>query len=289
MSHDIKGLPTGQARLAGLLDRQGKIVFTALVHACEEELLLETIPEEMEKVRRSLERYLVSDRVEFAEVTGEYKIIALHGPAIPDLLETLWPGLFPASSLQSKAAVASSGIRRIARWDLLRLPGFHLWVAPEAAVELQKSLAGHGNRLGIVETNWDAFEVLRIEAGAPWPGHELCESVILNELGSEEFVSFTKGCFIGQEIVARIKYRGHPPRLLTGFLLEGKEPASPGRPVRTTDSAQEVGVVTSSCFSPALKQPIALGFLQYGRSETTFQVPTPQGDCRATVTALPFV
>ena len=141
----------------------------------------------------------------------------------------------------------------------------------------------------ILEADLNTFEVLRIEAGVPCPGRELCDSVILNELGSEEYVSFTKGCFVGQEIVSRIKFRGHPPRLLTGFLLDGEEPAPAGSPMRAIGAEQVIGLVTSSCFSTSLNRPIALGFLQYGRTESKFQVETYQGPRSAICTALPFV
>lgn len=141
--------------------------------------------------------------------------------------------------------------------------------------------------MGIERIGPEAFEMLRIEAGVPWPGKEITESVILNELGMEEMVSFTKGCYVGQEIVARIKYRAHPPRLLKGFLLTGKEVPSTGSSLIV--KGKTVGVVTSACLSPTLQRVIALGFLNFGVATTELGIQTASGLLPATVTNLPFV
>lgn len=248
------------------------------------------VPEELGKARQALEQYRISDQVEWLDITGGHRIIALHGPAVPTLLQGMWPEYpLPSADLHHTPGPENSGIRWIIRRDLLRLPGFSLWASVASWPSLHSALVSRGNPLGILQADPAILEVLRMEAGVPWPGRELCETVILNELDSEEFVSFTKGCFVGQEIVSRIRFRGHPPRLLTGFLLDGKEPAPAGSLVQAAGSGQEIGVVTSSCFSPTLNRPIALGFLQYGRTESEYSVLTPQGTRRATRTPLPFV
>ncbi|MDO8730074.1 MAG: glycine cleavage T C-terminal barrel domain-containing protein [Candidatus Omnitrophota bacterium] len=126
----------------------------------------------------------------------------------------------------------------------------------------------------------------RISAGVPGIGKELTPEVIPNELGSEwleRFVSFTKGCYVGQEIVARIKHRAHPPRLLAGFVMESSLAPMVGSPILL--GGEPAGVVTSSCLSPALGKPIALGFLKYGVEGENFQIQ----DLPARKVNLPFV
>ena len=133
-------------------------------------------------------------------------------------------------------------------------------------------------------------EPVRIAAGIPAIGKEITPDVIPNELGPvwlERFVSFTKGCYVGQEIVARIKYRAHPPRLLTGFVLEGDGVPESGSPVLL--GPNPVGIVTSACVSPTLQRPIALGFLNFGVNADLFSVQTPRGPQPARSAALPFV
>ena len=276
VTHDIKGLSVGQGRPACLLDRQGKIRAFFLVHARPDELILEMDPSHFNPAREALEKFLVSEAVEFAEVTNSYRILPLHGPAAAQILAGAW-----------REGSPDSEICFICRWDLFHLPGFHLWVKPGSEPAVRKKLLEAGSLFQLKTVGKEAFEVLRIEAGVPWPSAEMDETVILNELGTEEFVSFTKGCFIGQEIVARIKYRAHPPRLLKGFLLEGTAPAELKSPLSL--SGKPVGTITSSCFSPTLNQAIGLGFLNFGVEEKSFTAQTSQGPVPAALTQIPFV
>lgn len=270
-THDIKGLSLGQGRPACLLDRQGKIRASFIVHAQPEELILEMDPDHFDAARKGLEQLLISEAVEFEEVTDQHRILQLHGPSAAEIIAKARP----------------EQIQLLIRWDLFHLPGFSLWVEPGLEASVRKDLLTEGAPFRLQAVGREAFEILRIEAGVPWPGAEIDESVILNELGTEEFVSFTKGCFLGQEIVARIKYRAHPPRLLKGFLVEGRVPIPPRSLLLLGEKS--VGTITSSCFSPTLNRVIGMGFLNFGVEETTFEIKTSAGSLQAALTDLPFV
>ncbi len=294
VSHDIKGLPVGQARPACLLDRQGRILFAALVHARRDELLLEVDPGSLATAQAQLERYLISEKVEWSDAADRFRILPLHGPAGAEILRAVWPELrLPEQNLAHLPGPEGSPVRLIARWDLFGRPGVQLWVEPSRREEVLAKLSQGGKPFGLKAGSQELFHALRIEAGVPWPGAEMTAEVILNELGSEEWVSFTKGCFIGQEIVARIKYRAHPPRLLTGFFVEAT--AAPPAPVPvhagtgTAQTQRAAGLITSACLSPSLNRPIALGFLQYGLegSDLTLQLPGGKSQ-RVAPTVLPF-
>ena len=264
LSNDIKGLKPGQGKpacpasscRACLLDRQGKILFCCTAHTRPEEILLEMAPVFLETARAALERYLISEAVEISEATARFQVASVHGPAAANLS-------LPFSTGPDGFMVQST---------LLGMPGLDLWCAKGEAYR----------PAGIAEGTNEAFDILRIEAGVPWPGREITGEVILNELDREEFVSFTKGCYVGQEIVARIKHRAHPPRLLTGFLVQGQMVPLEGSPILL--ESQTAGVVTSACFSPTLNRPAAMGFLKYG-VEGSFQI---QG-LPARAVKLPFV
>ena len=161
-----------------------------------------------------------------------------------------------------------------------------LWL-PATDSQAAESFIETARAAGMEEGDVQAFETLRIEAGIPWPGREITPDVLLNELGREEFVSFTKGCYVGQEIVARIKHRAHPPRLLAGFLLSGDSPPSAGKPL--SHEGKPVGLLTSVCFSPALKRTLGLGFLQYGFADPACEAAGLTGPVRAERAKLPFV
>lgn len=287
VTHDIKGLPVGQGRPACLLDRQGKIRLAFIVHAFEQELILEMDPSFLETASEALNQYQISEKVELAALVNRWRVIPIHGPLSERLLRDIWPSLeLPQISLAHSKESFKGGLELIVRWDLFQMPGLHLWVAPEAESVIRKKLEEAGFPLGLQSISSELFEVLRIEAGIPWPGKELSPSVILNELGNEDWVSFTKGCFVGQEIVARIKYRAHPPRLLTGLILETDAPPCLPAPIEL--EGKEAGVLTSACYSPSSHQVIGLGFLKYGLSGGALQVKSPAGLIPAQITRLPI-
>lgn len=288
LSHDIKGLETGQGRPACGLDRQGKILFSCFVHAEEEALLMELSPPELERARTWLDQHRISEQVQIEVVTDRYEILPLHGPKTLLLLKEIFPELeVPKAAGRHVMGPPQAGLYLAARTDLVRMPGIHLWVEPKRREEIRKRLVERGGPLGLQVANPEALETLRIEAGVPWPGKELSETVILNELGSDDWVSFTKGCFIGQEIVARIRYRAHPPRLLTGFKVEGD--VIPPEGSRLQSEGADVGVITSACFSPTLAQVIALGFLRFGIEPKRLSIQTAAGPLTVHPTPLPFV
>ena len=267
LSNDIKGLRPGQGKPACLLDRQGKILFSCTAHALPEEILLEVDPSFLPSAWAALERYVVSDAVEFSDATARFRVLSAYGASAGTLQASSPPGGFAAGS----------------PWA--GMPGLDLWL-PAADPQAGNGFIEAAQAAGMKEGDAKAFEVLRIEAGIPWPGKEITDHVILNELGREEFVSFTKGCYVGQEIVARIKHRAHPPRLLQGFLLE-KLPA-PGS--RLFQEDKPAGILTSACFSPTLNRTVGLGFLTYGLTEKTYRAEADAGESlRAELASLPFV
>jgi aminomethyltransferase len=135
----------------------------------------------------------------------------------------------------------------------------------------------------------DTLAVLRIEAGQPWYPQDVDDSVILPETRLDALVSYTKGCYIGQETVARVKYRGHVNRALSGLVIEGER--VPGEGAQVTVDGKEVGRVTSAVRSIALGRPIALGYVRREHFEpgTAVTVVDGAGEQPAHVAALPFV
>jgi folate-binding protein YgfZ len=174
---------------------------------------------------------------------------------------------------------------RVARRSEAVTPGFHCWTAVTHAEALGKAL----REAGAVPVGALALETLRIEAGIPAYGRDVDETVILPETRLDEFVSFTKGCYIGQETVARVKYRGHINRGLSGMVLEGDQLPSHGDAITAED--KEIGRVTSAVRSIALGKPIALGYIrrEHFDAGTAVTVVTGKGLVPARVAELPFV
>jgi folate-binding protein YgfZ len=167
--------------------------------------------------------------------------------------------------------------------------GYDLVCASDAtatAADLWEALTTAGARA----VGFDAFEVLRVEAGEPRHGIDVTETNVVLEAGQDEAVSYTKGCYIGQEIIARIHWRGHVAKRLAGLILEDEGEPGADAKVRTTDG-REIGRITSHVFSPALGRRIALAILKYDYLQPGTRVAVVAGEEEraAAVAELPFV
>jgi len=164
------------------------------------------------------------------------------------------------------------------------VPGFEVWTPRAALSGLWSGLTEHGAPLGVGPFGFTALEGLRIEAGRPRYGLEVDDDVILLEAGLIDAANFEKGCYIGQETLSRIVFRGHVNRRLCGLVVEGPPPAA-GAPV-TADGA-EIGTVRSAVVSPTLGQTIALAYLKRSHWEAGTAVQVD--GTAAAVADLPFV
>ena len=162
--------------------------------------------------------------------------------------------------------------------------GFHCWTAAAHGAALWAAIADVAVPVGM-----QALDTLRVEAGIPWYGRDVDETLIFPETRLEQLVSFTKGCYIGQEVVARVKYRGHINRGLSGLVLEGDRVPAAG--ARVVAAGKDIGRVTSAVRSFALGRPIALGYVRREHFEPGSPVDVDDGGVvlRAKVAALPFV
>ena len=136
--------------------------------------------------------------------------------------------------------------------------GFDLIVNSDQASGLWEALQNAGAR----PVGYDALEILRIEAGVPRYGVDMDETNVVTEAALDDAVSYTKGCYVGQEIIARIKYRGHVAKKLSGLAFEQAVKVEVGATIKSADD-KEIGRITSVTYSPHLGRTIALGYLKY--------------------------
>lgn len=143
---------------------------------------------------------------------------------------------------------------------------------------------------GARPVGYDALEILRIEAGRPRYGVDMDETKVVTEAALDDAVSFTKGCYVGQEIIARIKYRGHVAKKLSGVMFEQAVRIESGVAIKATDD-KDIGRLTSVTYSPHLGCTIALGYLKYDylAPGTDVKITTGEEELPARVTELPFV
>ena len=249
-SNDVKKLTPGAGCYAFLLSPQGRIQADLLLFCFEDRFLLDAEPELREKVQQHIRRYIISDQVELADVTAQTGEIGLEGPAAAAALASLGapvPGSDYAHLPWGEATVASA--------SLTGQPGFRIFCPAEQTAELIRRLESAGAKAASAE---DA-RLVRIENGKPRYGEDIRETSLPQETQQMHGVSFTKGCYLGQEIVERIRARGHVNRKLTRIELPGNDPARPGSTVEIDGKQAEV---TSSIYSPQFGKAIALAYVR---------------------------
>jgi tRNA-modifying protein YgfZ len=247
ITNDVEALSPGDGCYAALLDRKGHVrADPRVLRLADDEFRLDTEAIATATLMRHLQTYKIGRDVEIEDQTSEHALVSVIGPAAEAIT-----GAGPLAPEHAHRELELGGARcRAVATDA----GIDL-IAPRAnGDEVLAYLLGKG----AVEVTEAAAEILRVEAGRPRFGAEMTEATLPAEAGIDErAVSFTKGCYIGQEPVARLHYKGKPNRHLRGLRLEG--PAGGGEEIRLGD--RSVGSIGTACVSPALG-PIALAIVR---------------------------
>ena len=282
LTNDLEPLRDGRGAYAALLEHHGHVVGDLAVYRVGDEFLLETDAEAAEPVLASLQKLLVADDATIADATSDYALLGLFGPTSGEIVRKLAGTTPPGNPYDhGTARVADAGVR-IARSPYFGGDGFEVWVpSGPGALAVWREIV----RAGAIPFGHDAAESLRIETGRPKPRVDMDEHVLALEARLEPAISMTKGCYLGQEVVARIVHQGHVNRILVGLEVEGAQPPPPGAPVAIGGAA--VGKVTSAARSEALGKIVALGYVQ--RAHAAPGTAVTVADRPARVAALPFV
>jgi folate-binding protein YgfZ len=238
----------------------------------EPDLLLDTEPEALEAVRRHLAMYKIGREVDVVDVSAERAILSLIGPRA---VEIAGSAALPENACE-EVTIAGTQVLAAGTAD-----GIDLILEAEARDRVAEALLA----AGAAEVSPEAAEILRIETGRPRFGAEMGTATMPAEAGIvEQAVSFTKGCYIGQETVARLHYKGKPNRHLRGLKLSGASGAQPGAAIQLGE--KEVGKLGSTAVSPAFG-PIGLAILRR-EAEPGATVAVGEDGVTAEVVALPF-
>ncbi|MBI2359594.1 MAG: aminomethyl transferase family protein, partial [Deltaproteobacteria bacterium] len=289
VSNDVKLLAPGDGLYAAVLDVSGKVLADVRIFCAGDSLLVDLWEPLKEKVLNHLNRYLVADEVEIMDLSGQYGALSLQGPnsraIVERLLGTSEVPSAPYGYRSVKIDIAEVGVLRATHTGE---EGFDIMIAAGLLPDVISRLEEVGQSFSVRWVGRRALETLRVEAGIPLYGVDMDEGTLLLETGLDHAVSFQKGCYLGQEVVERIRSRGHVNRKLVGLLLDGKEPAERGAKIRSGE--KEVGWVTSAVHSPALKRPIALGYVARDdwESGTRLTIHSGSATIPAVVSTLPF-
>jgi folate-binding protein YgfZ len=271
LTNDVEALEPGDGQYAALLDRKGHMQSDMRVlRLSGEEILLDTEGVAREAVLRHLTMYSVGRDAAVADASDERVILSLIGPRSVEIAGT---AALPENACEETRVAGVACLAAGSR------EGIDLIAAVADRERLREALL----EAGAVEVSAEAAEILRIEVGRPRFGAEMGAETMPAEAGIvEDAVSFTKGCYIGQETVARLHYKGRPNRHLRGLKLSA--PAEPGAPLRIGE--KEVGRLGSAGVSPALG-PIGLAILRR-EAEPGVELAVGEDGVTAEVTALPF-
>ena len=296
ITNDMKTLAENHWMPAAFPNVQGRLIASVRVLRLPEEpgdkkvspaFLIDTEAATHERVLKTIERFTLAGDFRVTDITNETAMISIQGSKAGDVVrQVLGDAAASAQEKQSSVITLDGNELIVIRSDQFGERGFDFIVKAEHAADFWNSL----QQAGAQPVGFDAVETLRIEAGMPRFGVDMDDTNIVTETGLDEAVSFTKGCYIGQEIIARIKYRGHVAKKLSGLRLEGNVRVEPGATIKSIEN-KEIGRITSSAYSPQLEATIALAYLKYDYLAAGTSV-TVDGNNRALtgqVVELPFI
>ncbi len=244
VSNDVVNIPAGESRHAALLDSTGHILADLHVWAWPDALAVEADPSCLDVLLTTLNKFLIMEDVQIADYSDQYETLSVYGKGAGQIdLPIHTCEVVPAS--------------------LPIMPGVDIWLPSERNTAWNALLA-----LGAVPLSAEDAEALRIDAGLPKWGAELSPAILLPEAEMADAVSYTKGCYVGQEIVARLSARGHTNKALRRILLAEDAPVPPVGatlhvPEDGPEPGREVGTVTSAAASPSRGgQAIVLGYVR---------------------------
>lgn len=290
VTQDINGLEDGRVAYATVLTPQGKMVCDMRVFALPDELFVDVPPGTATPMPEYLDHYLIMERAEIEDLTETWATLSVQGPesrlAITTVLgeeKTRLP-LWGVTQLEFRNEPLY-----LARTPQCGEDGYDLMVPAGTAAALWAALCQHRAALAVHSVGWEALNVRRIEAGIPWWGEELGPNLVPLEARLDHAISLTKGCYVGQEIIARIEARGHVNNLLAGFKVLSDQ--RPERGAEITHEGKKVGTVSTVVNSLRLGVPIALGYLrrELQAPGTRVTAAVPGGSVGLEVASLPFV
>lgn len=297
LTQDINGMTGGMSRRAFQLNDKGRITADLVVHHGDLDTWLEGDRFDLPELARLFDSRLFTEDVKVEDVSEQYVALSLHGPQAGLLLQAVAdPGSDPSRVLSMPEThhvlhLAGAPVT-CARRDVCGTLGVRLWcrrehaetlyraladqcggLAPEVSGGVKRPIAGRG-------IGWLAFNTARIEAGSPLFHIDFGTDSLPHETGQDllsQTVSFTKGCYLGQEIVARMQNLGHPKRVLVGLRftddrlpIAGAQVFEPGQP------GAVIGAVTSSTLSPMLGNvAIALAVMKWGKHRDGVAIAAP--------------
>jgi folate-binding protein YgfZ len=286
VTNNIRDLATGHGAYAFLLNPQGRILGDMTVYNEGETLTVETDRSQLEKIVATFDHYIIMDDVEVVDISDSWTALGVAGPKSRAILNAAGIGVPELQPLQTHAAQCNCDCDclecTVIRGEDAQPESYELWLAPKEVYKAWQTLVA----AGATPVGSEALEMRRIVAGVPLYGVDIRERDLPQETEQMRALNFDKGCYVGQEIVERIRSRGNVHRKFTGFSMEDAADVAAGG--RIISGEKEVGEITSTAVvqTSSGKRTLALGYIRRevglpGREVTI-------GAAKATVAQLPF-
>jgi folate-binding protein YgfZ len=286
VTNNIRDLATGHGVYAFLLNPQGRILGDMFVYNVGETLVVETDRSQLEKIIATFDHYIIMDDVEVANISEKQTTLGLAGPksrAILNIAGIEVPNLQPLQMITPRCDCDCGCVEcTVIRSEDEEYESYEIWLAPKDVSKTWNSLLA----AGATAVGSEALEMRRIAAGIPLYGVDIRERDLPQETEQMRALNFNKGCYVGQEIVERIRSRGNVHRKFTGFLVEGAAAIEAG--AKIVSGEKEAGEITSVALLhvPSGERTMALGYIRRevgvpGREVTI-------GAAKATVIQLPL-
>ena len=271
-TNEVRKLSAGAGCEAFLCDARGHVLFHVFVICRPESLIIETMPGEGPRLLAHLDRYLIREQVALADRGPETCELLVAGPLAAATIGKLAANALPTERLGNDAIELAGSSVIAVQTDWIGIEGFLLIGDRADGAKLWQALHAAGAR----PCGAEALETARIEAGFPWNGIDISDKNLPQEVARDsQAISFVKGCYIGQETVARIDALGHVNKSLAGVKFSCKEAPQPGAELKADE--QTVGEVTSACFSPRFNAPLALAYLRRGHNQPVGELESACG------------
>jgi aminomethyltransferase len=281
ITNKARDLAVGQGIYAFVLNPQGHILGDLYAYNRGESFLIDTDQSQTEKLLALFRKYIIMDKVEIAELGKTLTAIGIAGPKVRGVLRAAGFDLLELAPLQFVDVNWRNLPLSIVRTDNPALESYEIWSAPEHVRLVRDSLT----ECGATPVGVATLELMRIACGIPRYGQDIRERDLPQETEQLRALNFNKGCYIGQEIVERIRSRGNVHRKFSGFDVQGTLPAV-GTKIQS--EGKDVGEVTSAASLPLSSGPrsVALGYIR--RELENVGRPLQAGDAQLTVVPIPF-
>jgi folate-binding protein YgfZ len=282
-TNQVRNLSAGSGAEAFILDAKGHVLGHAFVFAGVSSIVLDTVPGQSHRLAGHLERYIIRENVQIHDRTAQWGALLVAGPQASALMESLAIDV-PKERLAHNESVLAGRQAYLRRVDLV---GPDSWILACQREDAEPLLAALSNA-GAIRADIEAFDMARIEAGTPLYARDITEKNLPQEVNRDaQAINFTKGCYLGQETVARNDALGHVNRVLVGVRFGSSAVPSPGTELHAADDkGTAIGAVTSATYSPRLQAALALAYLRRGHTHPGTRLLSQAG--AAEVVALPL-